>query len=557
MDGSGGEDEHDSCAPVAREFCWLEEEFSSCEGGGWVGLRGALRSKTLRTVEAAILDDTLSDGCVGVLVEHCHHEDAVREAEVLLLAWISRSDRPTTEHRTRLNQLCQSRRRDAVKFRILGSHVREHPARLGEMVKMFDPWNDILKAASRGAYYEAVGFLYVCVEVYIEAEHTLPMAQAESLSKNIREVLSKLCCMSVVLLLTSESHPGSLHLSEALYRMASSIMLSESSSLSISPLSRACLLGPVLLTSLAAGSILPGDILNTRDLSSASTPFLSTRAKTTRSIQDFAALFASDFVDFIVRADLTTTSAFVNRILSALQQQQRHPSPPADKLLRHIGMEVIAAYRETSVDRRHDFEEELQAIMTSPPPSPSPSPTQTPIRGIHKCAPFRWDDGLCEWIAKTPFAQKPPSSKTTIPNPIREPASPQVHIPPHRTLASRRPPHPTPDTNDDKENRPFPIDDDALTRSPDVLALLPSSSPPPAKKPRSLPPPPRCELPLRRPMAALRTAHPKVIVPRLAGPRRRMGCRMGTKTTWRVWDDVAAVAAAKEEEEDSGDELGH
>lgn len=493
-------DEQDSDPNVLPELLSYLEDLGVVEGGGWHGLRDAIRALVMHHIEQAIRDGTLSDKCIGVLIDHCDAGSAILEGESLLQTWFDHSEVLTAEHAGHLRHLCSRHNATTVQYRVLNSYARQGPAQILELTKVTMTWNDLLLTVAKGGSSEAIDFLETCIMVCAEqGQHSLVTnTDSDPLLKTLSEVGSKLCMMAMTDILLNEEKSQHQELRDALYRLACRCVLNTPSK--AFAFTHSWTLGPALLCFLT--SDYPCASKNGISLLDAleRVPRLANAAGNIvqKCKQDFATTIAKDIATLEEHTGISIKQLLLQRML-----ENRPQTTCTIDLARRVAMEIVAVHRQTAGSDQDLYSADLQQIMSM---SSTRLGLHTPHQGRKS---FRWDETLDEWIARTPFTRATVDSvSASLPVSRSIDDAADVYLPvPELTTPS-----------DDKENGP-PQDcaGSELSRSPDVLAL---SSP--VKRVRRVAAV-QAKVFTRHSLVDDNFAHPQVIVPRDGFKRRSSG----------------------------------
>ncbi|KAI5371163.1 hypothetical protein Slin15195_G020350 [Septoria linicola] len=397
----------------AVESGWAEtwgffDDLLEVKGTSWEGLREVVRSQGINAIRRAVIDGTLRDDCTEALVAICRESAASPVAETLLHAWLKRRRCVTSLENQSLYRMARGHGAEGMHFRVLTRFVEQGSDRIESLLHMDQHiWNDLLRAVTSGAQTDALQFLQACIEhKVVNHDRLKPLdPRKERLHQNLIEVASKLWVMSFTSLLLDKTSVQGMQLQEELCRLA--IRFSSSHHKALARLGACWSVGPAVLTALVGG---PPSVAASSDALSrvyqhvARNPFHSREAK--RSEQDFAVRLAADLSSLHTHEHDST----IDRALLLMREhiKSNFGTAVAD-VMRHIVTEIVTRRRTENIQPASPESDYLPAYLAEN--LPTGQTVDFPETPKVKPGRFGWDDGLCEWIAKTPFTQPPPLVK--------------------------------------------------------------------------------------------------------------------------------------------------
>ena len=136
--------------------------------------------------------------------------------------------------------------------------------------------------------------------------------------------------------------------------------------------------------------------------------------------------FANEVTTGILTLERVISTPLASRLLDAALTAIERNSPAAS-LLKQVVLEVTTALRQNSkvLCNEIDFEDYIKRLHASEAPlSTTPTPRRPAKHGV-----FRWEEGLCEWVAKTPYLDHQTESGDST-HELRENAAPPVECSP-------------------------------------------------------------------------------------------------------------------------------
>jgi hypothetical protein len=425
------------------------ESLGTNSGGGWSGLREVVRSHGLHHVLAAIDGGLISDTRISELVGTCSKHCALAEADSLLRAWIARdcsteSGRVKDTH-TALAKLAELRSTYDAPELYLRHHanlVQSGSVYLGDVLRPGSaPLKDMISGLLRGPGQDtALAFLESTVSDDYAASSTaslpvvsrlagllasLALAQAGSNTRSSDTDLDLFAVVTRVAALIAQMDEST--------RINHSTSVTTKHNAKSHPFTMAS-----ALLQLTTQTALP-DI--------ATTP-LNALIKAIAAYQNAFVKFAVNVAQHVHRFSDADELESLFITISGLLAPPPECNDENRSTLNRLAFEIAFAYREqTGIDIDDRLNARLVAASSGGPGS---SIAQTPRRRP-QVSGYKWEEGLCEWIAATPMAKplfKNPQTLTNTPRqfltPNKESTSPPV-LPPSPLvlipIQSPPPPH--------------------------------------------------------------------------------------------------------------------
>jgi hypothetical protein len=435
------------------------ENLGTNDGGGWSGLREVVRSHGLHHVRAAIDEGLVKDTRISELVATCSNHGALFEADSFVHTWIYR-DRliksgGVDDSHIALVKLAELRSSHDASELFLRHHthlLRSGYVNLGDILRPGSAaLKDMISALLRGPGQDAA-------LAYLEAA---VIADCTSSSTTVLPVFSRLAGLLTSLALAqtdgADSAKPDLDLPAIVNRIA--ITIAER---------RDAVVGAVTDESHSA-SIAMKPNAKVHPFTMASTLLQLTSQSNTPT-------FITPPMDSLISSTTAHQNAFVKFAVNVVQHVHRFSdadelesllitasgliNPPTEcndenrSTLNRLAFEVAFAYREqTGIDiDEHFFNGRLATASNG---GSTNSIAQTPRRRV-QVSGYKWEEGLCEWVAATPLA-KPPTKVSAQPSP-KQPLTPKKEsnkssfiLPPSpRVIVSIQSPPKTDDTSTHK-----------------------------------------------------------------------------------------------------------
>ena len=393
------------------------ESLGTNSGGGWSGLREIVRSHGLHHVRAAIHEGLIKETRISELVATSSKHGALLEADALLQTWISRdrlvkSARVDDSH-IALARLAELRTTHDAPELFLRHHtdlVRSGLVHLNEILRPGSaPLKDMISGLVRGPDQDAA---LAYLEAAVIEDHTVNTTSLPVFSR-LAGLLSSLALAQTG---GANSTNSELDLQMVVHRVATTIAeqrggykdatTDESHSASIA-----------------------------RNYNNKIHPFVMASTLLQLTSQSNTPTFITSPLNAMINAITTHQNAFVKFAVNVAQHVHRFSdadelesllittsgllAPPPEcndetrSTLNRLAFEIAFAYREqTGIDiDEHFFNGRLAATNGGP----ASNTAQTPRRRV-QVSGYKWEEGLCEWVAATPLA-KPPTKSPTQPPP--------------------------------------------------------------------------------------------------------------------------------------------
>lgn len=399
------------------------ESLGTNADGGWSGLREVVRSHCVHLVCTAIEDGLIHDARISELVTACSEHGALPEAESLIRSWLN-------HHRSRAcTRLDESDFAIAKLAELRTSHDASelYLRQFTELINSDCVWvvdvlrpgctslKDLIKALVRGPGQDvALSFLEAAVVKDCETPNTTSLP-----------VFTRLAGLLASIALTragsrTESSDG-LDLSAVVHRIAIHVMQYHSGKQELQTRHH--------------------DSTGTKTRSNGIHPFIMADTLLQLAMLPRAPSIVSIPMDTSISAIAECQHAFVkfacnvaqhvsrfseaNEIESLLLTTSGFLSPPPEcsnenrDLLSRLGFEIAFAFSEqTGVEIDHRFADTMSANRKAN--NLQNDPVQTPRRRV-QVSGFKWEEGLCEWVAATPLplsraVQTKPSEQDNTPN---------------------------------------------------------------------------------------------------------------------------------------------
>ncbi|KAI7239832.1 hypothetical protein KC330_g1681 [Hortaea werneckii] len=400
---------------ISNEVYQELEAYGSASGNGWAGLREVIRADGVAKLKDAIEGCLIPGKTVEALIQACSAHEAIAEGQQIAESALA----------------LERNGRD----RILGKYLtfaKEHKAEAMVLRTLeLDPVSDVLRhahlrQATLHVVLRAATRPSDCPDVTRFVQRWLDGAKCGSVEKQfgLRDLAILLAAASVGQSAGSEiAYNRGQHLLESLQRIAINVLFREGyqeiHGQKLEPVANAFLLASIVASL---------RVNQTR------TPLLEyTPEKVIQTVMCQADIhgsdesFITDVALCISRWDTASGDSFLTATTDALLDLGRTCSQETAKSLRNLVLANVRAYSE----RRQDKDilmlaEEIEDIVAEcdgddtkdiAVKAPAPKPSKRDM--------FRWEEGLCEWIAKTPLngvaakklelGQKTPTEKHAAP----------------------------------------------------------------------------------------------------------------------------------------------
>jgi hypothetical protein len=451
--------------------------------GGWSGLREVVRSHCVHLVCTAIEDGLIHDAQISELVTACSKNGALPEAESLTRSWLSQHQSRTP---TRLDELNGALAKLA-ELRTSHDAPELYLRQFTELIDSDSVWvadvlrpgctslKELIKALIRGPGQElALSYLEAAVMKDYETSNTTSLPVFTRLAGLLASV-----ALTRAGIWTESS--DDLDLPAVVHRIAIRVMQYHSRKQELKTRSNG--IHPFIMAdTLLRLTKLPRTPFITSIPMDAS---ISAIAEHQPAFVKFACNVAQHVSRFSEAEEIEslrlTTSGFL--------------SPPPEcstenrELLSRLGFEIAFAFSEqTGVEIDHRFAGSIAANKKES--SPRNDPVQTPRRRA-QVSGFKWEEGLCEWVAATPL----PLSRA-----VQTESNEQ-----YDTINSQEEPRSKPDDIHRTPKKPSTL---VLPSYPDIIAAIE----PPTEVPKQ--PIPRAAAQTTRPALKERSTNQKPLPPK-------------------------------------------
>lgn len=376
----------DVCSSIYSEL----ETLGTNSTGGWLGLREIVRAQTIQHIQDAIRERLIHDARITELTEICSRNGALREADALIQSWIARDSedvsRKLDECHSALAQLTELRLTNHALQLYLRRHtdlVDNHHVWISDILRPGSaPLKDMIKALIRGpSQEEALTFLEAAVfkDCAVPDSTSLP-------------IFTRLAGLLVSIALTQASDAASTpghELATVVHRIAIHTLQSQDSE-------RGRSLHPFVM---ASALLHLADLSTKSDTVFVQIPDLITRISQHQSV---FVKFTCDVVHHVCRfsnedelsALLLVTRGFLNPPVEVCAEQWHS--------LSRVAFEIAFAYAEqTGISIDQHFADSSNAVNKLAGSAATETPRRRP-----NLSGFKWEEGLCEWVAATPLLQK-------------------------------------------------------------------------------------------------------------------------------------------------------
>jgi hypothetical protein len=413
------------------------ESLGTNSEGGWSGLREVVRSHGLHLICAAIEEGLIQDSRIDELVSACSKHTALFEADLLLRTWISRDHagktRTLEDSHLALTKLTELRSIHDAPELYLRHHtdlVKSRHVCPSDILRAGSiPFKDLIRGLVSGRGQEAA-------LSYLEAA---VIEDGTSTNATSLPVFSRLASLLASLALTNPTNADSpttkLDLFAVVDCIATTILQQQGGDAS-TPKCQSRKSSTAMRNRTTIHPFIMASTL-LRLTSSSGRPTLA--AKPLNALISNTASHQSVFVKFT-----NNVTHHVHRFSDAdeleslLLTTSGLLSPPSEcsdenrSTLNRLAFEIAFAYRDqTDIDIDHHFTAKL---ATSSRGSVS-SVSQTPRRRV-QVSGYKWEEGLCEWVAATPLPKSPLTNRALD---MQDQSSPRQLLTPKRDSPLRSP----------------------------------------------------------------------------------------------------------------------
>ncbi|KJX99711.1 hypothetical protein TI39_contig353g00002 [Zymoseptoria brevis] len=385
-------EEFESGEALTSEIFSYLEQFGVREDGGWSGLREVVRSQAVHIIRAAFVEGVVLKGTISQLIDVCGEQSAILEGFQLLQTWLETTEPLSSAHSGALSAFGRQHQCRELTFRTMHMLGHRKPARLAMLSKSSEFWKDLLRSLSGSSGHHAADLLGHHVQHILEQEGDA----SSSITNDVREMIFKLTAMAASSALLDRKDT---FIHRTISRLAADATYSfleqrERASIhrDIHPLTVLLVESALLLSGISPESQSRSTALNLETLGRLSS-FMNQDPHARRD--DFAEKLAEDIVDLQRHLCLPLIEPLIERMLGM---------PTALAVFQRVGLAALTAKRQHSGDtlNESDYHDILKRLATTS--ERRPKTPQTPFRKNANPG-YRWEDGICEWVAATPFTK--------------------------------------------------------------------------------------------------------------------------------------------------------
>jgi hypothetical protein len=417
------------------------ESLGTNSGGGWSGLREVVRSHGLHDVRGAIDQGLIKDNRISELVDICSKHGALLHADSLLQTWITRDcstepERVENSHNAlaKLTELRSTHDAPELYLRHHTGLVKTRHVHLSDVLRPGSaPLKDMISGLLRGPSQDAA---LAYLEAAVIDDYAAVNAASLAVFSRLAGLLASLALAQAGS--SADSLKPELDLFAVVNRVANTIAQMDASHHMSSTTRHNAKIHPFSM----ASALL--QLTAQTNLSDIATTPLNSLINAVAAHQNAFVKFAVNVAQHVHRfsdADeleslLTTTSGLLTPAAECNDENR--------STLNRLAFEVAFAYREQiGIDIDDHFGGSQGATMNSA--------AQTPRRRV-QVSGYKWEEGLCEWVAATPLTKLPltkpckqPNQQappTQLPTPNKErSSSPILPHSPHVVIPIQTPPH--------------------------------------------------------------------------------------------------------------------
>ncbi|KAK5125387.1 hypothetical protein LTR85_000496 [Meristemomyces frigidus] len=421
-DESDSDDEQDIASELYDEL----EGYGTTSSGGWAGLREVVRADGLHRIRAAVFNGLLPVRIIETLVTACCRKGEVTDGLQLLTAALEADVPGRSQCLSMVLILAEEHSCPALMLRTTSALMREGILSVQELCAHKGLWHIFFRSMMTPQDRpDAVEFLIAC----IRAAWVVPIPDCDSTASNeAQTVQDSIRNAAVLLIATAAESSGdkadaeSAHakLGDAVRRVAKQATISCTHLAHVmpglTPGSHSASRTGTLLSPFFVGSLIlhRADSASTSNLHYLSWEALLALLATAGEIslngiagpaskpnhfqQD---TIVSDVALTIGRWDVEAADTFFTETIGSLLQAVDRVADAAG-VVQQLALTSARAYADARNDKNNlMFAEEVEDMVLH---GARLSILQTPGNARSKRDSYRWEEGLCEWIARTPFS---------------------------------------------------------------------------------------------------------------------------------------------------------
>ncbi|RMY99519.1 hypothetical protein D0862_07089 [Hortaea werneckii] len=378
---------------ISDEIYQELEAYGSSSGNGWAGLREVVRADGLAKLKDAIEGGLIPGKTIEALIQACSVHEAITEGQQIADSALALERNGRDRILEKYLTFAKENNAEAMVLRKLELNPISDGLRHAHLRQ--EILHVVLRAATRPSD---------CPDATVFVQRWIDRAMCESVEKQpgLRDLAILLAAASVGQSGGSEiAYDRGQHLCESLQRTAINVLFrkgyKELRRQKLEPVAKAFLLASIVAslrvnqTRAPLIDYAPEEVIQT----------VLRQADAHCSDESFI----TDVALCITRWDTASGDSFLTATAEALLDLTRKCSQETSKSLRNLILANVRAYSE----RRQDkdilmFAEEIEDMVADCDGADTKTITvKTPAPKPSKRDMFRWEEGLCEWIAKTPL----------------------------------------------------------------------------------------------------------------------------------------------------------
>ncbi|KAF2716249.1 hypothetical protein K431DRAFT_316674 [Polychaeton citri CBS 116435] len=399
-------------------YDYLEVQFGA--GKGWLELRQIVRSHAVDKMRTIIFDGILPDDIVESAVDLCRDHQALAEAQTLLQAHMDHAKRLRQQSVPRafakLQVFCDLTSSQTFLLSIFRSIINVGSGVGVDLSTLpSDIWSRLTAAyTTRTEMFEAEQVVTVLTQhiLYGSPHQANTTAVLGPTMPNIlAKILTLITTMAATCLRSSSNQlVCQNHMVDAVQRTLNTVItayMEAPAAIRLKLIHQRCLhtalIGSMLIQIAKNGSDGHMSFMSIDEL----VGILQAQQSNGRWIQN--ASLIQTIRRYVERWDEAAAHSTNKSLVELLLEASKHTSTAKRHILQKLALEGAESYSDyQSGKRSQDFLMDIEArICETPPRAP-----KTPKTENSKDRGFRWDDGLCEFIARTPFVKADRHDKT-------------------------------------------------------------------------------------------------------------------------------------------------
>ncbi|GAB7357982.1 hypothetical protein MBLNU230_g0149t1 [Neophaeotheca triangularis] len=408
--------------PTSSIYTQLEQ-LGTVNGGGWRGLREVVRAHAMHRLAQAIEEGLISDVTCEALLRRCGSNSTLPEASQLFIAWARRTGSKypspllTARHRSIkcLEEISKANRCPELLLRLQASLLSTGVTDVRSLASS-DPtiWRHLLGALLKDStFFAGADFLKTAVRAMLE----VPIASEVNITSTVKSAMRQIMSLTTGIVIARSSTSDQPEATRNMLDLSRDLVLLATQA-GDGQLANVGLEGrqawlPFFHSNLILECVsyveMP-EASRSTSVDAITTDFEFIHDRTIKEVQAFDGLSAEigyirNIANAIRVVDAESALVVLQRIFtSMLSTTKQCNDSPELAVLNRLALDASLVEADAVRDKdTRDLAEYIEKRLRGSQSASTNSLPATP-RAAAKSAAFRWDEGLCEWLAQTPLS---------------------------------------------------------------------------------------------------------------------------------------------------------